>query len=137
MLTVLSAFASEPALLLPAPQVCLEGLFADDPEFAVFEGLSSTQLSESITAFTPHLLRCMPSDSGVLGTVTLQMTVGCDGRVSSVEVEESEALSDAVVSCVSETMAYAAFPAHDTPDGVSFLYPMHIDVPQGARLVAR
>ena len=112
------------SLTMPAPQTCIEGLFANDPEFAVFDGLSFEQISDSMNDFIPSLFQCVPEGSSLSGLAELQVAVGCDGRVSSVVVESAENLSGDLLSCVTETMRYASFPAHDTPGGVRFLYPM-------------
>ena len=118
-----SSAASRP-LTMPEPQACIEGLFADDPEFAVFDGLSLDQISQSMDDFIPDLMRCVPEGASLNGVAELQLSVGCDGRVASVSVNTIQNLSQDLVSCVSETIRYASFPAHDTPAGVDFLYPM-------------
>ena len=114
-------------LIMPAPQTCIEGLFADDPDFAVYDGLSVEQLGQSMDDFIPTLFRCIPEDTSLHGLVELQITVGCDGRVSGVAVQETENVDPSLISCVSEMMHFASFPAHDTPSGVQFLYPMQFE----------
>lgn len=114
-------------LVMPEPQACIEGLFADEPEFAVYDGLSVMQLGQSMDDFIPNLFRCVPEKTSLHGTVELQITVGCDGRVEGVAVQVTENLDASLISCVSEMMHYAPFPAHDTPSGVQFLYPMQFD----------
>lgn len=111
-------------LTMPEPQTCVEGLFADDPEFAVFEGLSIDQISQSMDDFIPQLMRCVPKGAAINGVAELQLSVSCDGRVAAVGVNSAQNLSQDLISCVSNTMRYASFPAHDTPGGVDFLYPM-------------
>ena len=64
----------------------------------------------------------------------MQITVGCDGIVSDISVEDSSGLTGDLVSCVVDTLSYAPFPAHDTPDGAAFIYPMTLHVPAGARV---
>jgi hypothetical protein len=109
---------------MPEPQACIEGLFADDPEFAVFEGLTIDQISQSMDDFIPELMRCVPKGAALNGVAELQLSVSCDGRVSAVSVNAAQNLSPGLVECVSSTIRYASFPAHDTPAGVDFLYPM-------------
>jgi hypothetical protein len=109
---------------MPEPQACIEGLFADDPEFAVFEGLTIDQISQSMDDFIPELMRCVPKGAALNGVAELQLSVSCDGRVSAVSVNATQHLSPGLVECVSSTIRYASFPAHDTPAGVDFLYPM-------------
>lgn len=113
-----------PQLTMPASQECVQGLFADDPEFAVFDGLSVDQIGNSMDAFIPSLFRCVEQGVKLRGLAELEVAVGCDGRVQEIRVDRVENLSESVLSCVLETMRYASFPAHDTPDGVNFLYPM-------------
>ena len=116
--------AEPPALTLPVPQECVQALFADDPEFAVFEGLSIEQIRDSVDGFIPSLHDCVPEGARLDGAMELEIVVACDGRVDSVSVENAERLPEAVVACVENSMRYASFPAHDIPDGVHFLYPM-------------
>jgi hypothetical protein len=140
MLTLfaLSLAHAEPApLVLPEAQECIVGLFADDPEMAVYDGLSVEQLRESLGSFRSELLRCAVPGRGLRGSVELELTIGCDGRVAAVTIEESAGLTDETAQCLADTLSYAPFPAHDMPDGVIFRYPMVLDVPAGARLVQR
>ena len=131
-----AALADEPVLVMPEPQPCIEGLFADDPEFAVYEGLPVEQIRDRLAAFQPTLLRCASPQRGLRGTLELQVTVGCDGRVQALDVLGTAGLREADVTCLLETFRHAAFPAHDTPSGVEFLYPMTVDVPAGATQLA-
>jgi len=117
--------AEPPALTLPAPQECVQALFADDPEFAVFEGLSIDQIRDSVDAFIPSLHDCVPAGARLDGAMELEIVVACDGRVDSVSVENAARMPESVIACVEDSMRYASFPAHDMPDGVLFLYPMH------------
>ena len=120
----LNSSASSRPLTMPEPRTCIDGLFADDPEFAVFEGLTIEQISQSMDDFIPELMRCVPKGASINGVAELQLSVGCDGRVSAVSVNTAQNLSPELTACVSNTIRYASFPAHDTPEGIEFLYPM-------------
>lgn len=135
--TLALAHAEPTALTMPTPQTCVQGLFAHDPEFAVYEGLSFGQIRDSLDDFQDELLRCVSASQGVRGTVEMQINVGCDGVIDEITVIDSSGLQDSTVSCVTDTLSYTPFPAHDTPEGVVFLYPMTLDVPPGAQLAAR
>ncbi len=44
--------------------------------------------------------------------------------MAEVVVADSDGLSQASVDCVAKTLRYAAFPAHDMPDGYTFGFPI-------------
>ena len=115
------------ALRLPAKKACLaeptmDGS-SDIPEYAASAGLSYTQTKQAMNAFLPKIQRCIQGEWPE-GTVELSITVGCNGRVDSVQVGQVDGLSDELTSCIADTLRYAPFPAHDLPDGETFTYPM-------------
>ena len=114
-------------LSLPPEQACLSGPElvdgGDDPAFAGNEGLSRTQVRTAMNAFLPTLQRCITGD-WPSGTLSLSITVACTGRVAQVRVQDDGGLDASLVTCVSDTLRYAPFPAHDLPDGETFGYPM-------------
>jgi len=57
----------------------------------------------------------------------LELTVGCDGRVSDVILVEETIGEDAIVKCVADTMRYAPFPAHDRAEGAVFELPLRYE----------
>lgn len=119
------------ALRMPAAMPCLPGpdqatLGEDGPEFAASAGLSYTQTRDAMAGFLPELGRCVP-EGGAEGTVQLELTVGCSGRVAEVRVVDGGGLPGDMLSCVRDTLRYVAFPAHDMPDGFTFSYPMTFD----------
>ena len=59
-----------------------------------------------------------------MGTLGLSITVACTGRVATVRVTDDGGLDASLVSCITDTLRYAPFPAHDLPDGETFGYPM-------------
>ena len=114
-------------LRMPAPQNCLAGpdidASGDDPEMAASAGLSYGQTKAALDGFLGNLTRCVPP-GGVDGTLDLRLTVGCDGRVRSVEAADSGGLPADLVGCVRETLQYVPFPPHDIADGFTFEYPL-------------
>ncbi len=117
-------------LVMPAAQSCLAGPtdVAADEGFAAAEGLSDAQVRSAMSGFVHHTLRCFPPGTPS-GRIHSAITVGCDGRVSAVDIEDDGGLSADVVGCVRETLAYATFPSHDMPDGYGFEYPLRFEAP--------
>ncbi len=119
-------------LNMPQAKSCLgsgasEGA-ADGDGFSMggSKGLSADQINSSVRAFQRQTLRCREGNS-VSGTVELELTVGCDGRVSHVEVLHDATGDSAFADCVARTMGYAAFPSHDLPDGAIFGLPLRFE----------
>jgi len=114
-------------LSLPPEQPCKAGPSiedgGDEASFAGSEGLSHGEVRGAMNAFLPTLQRCIEGDWPV-GTLDLSITVACTGRVSAVRVQKDGGLDAALVSCITDTLRYAPFPAHDLPDGETFTYPM-------------
>ncbi|MFT5685279.1 MAG: murein DD-endopeptidase MepM/ murein hydrolase activator NlpD [Myxococcota bacterium] len=126
----ISATTPPPAggLSMPTEQPCLDGpsltdLDGDEPEMVASAGLSHSQVSRAMDAFVGQTGRCITGDWPV-GVVTLDITVACSGRVAAVRVTDGGGLDGALTGCVSDTLRYAAFPAHDMPDGFTFGYPL-------------
>ena len=92
-------------------------------------GLDAEAVRAAMATFNPNLFQCVPPDSAPNGTLELSITVGCDGRVSEVEVVSDDDLPPSMVRCVQEILELAPFPAHDLPDGERFLYPMQFAWP--------
>ena len=121
------------ALSMPAPQACLELDEAaleggDDLGMLAAEGLSLAQTRAAMDAFLPRLGSCLEGAAGPGGTVTFEVRVGCDGRVAAIGIADEGGVDPLVVGCVKERLRYAAFPAHDMPDGFDFVYPMQIEL---------
>ena len=122
---------SWPALEMPAPKACAsvggEGS-ADDSGFSIggSVGLDADQISFGVQGFQRQTLRCSDGRSAS-GTVVLDLTVGCDGRVSSSEVASDQTGESGFADCVARVMGFAPFDAHDMPDGVSFTLPLRYE----------
>ena len=52
------------------------------------------------------------------------MAWAATGGLAQVRVQDDGGLDASLVTCVSDTLRYAPFPAHDLPDGETFGYPM-------------
>lgn len=118
-------------LRLPVEQACLKGPDEVEEEgmeagFAASRGLDGAQVSAALTTFEPNLVRCLRAGDGVAGTADLELTVACTGRVASVTLVDDGGLPAELVACVRDTLRYAAFPAHDMPDGFTFGYPVTV-----------
>lgn len=113
-------------LTMPVPKACLSGPTevgaSDAPEMAASTGLSDTDVRAALSAFSPHLVSCF--GDAPEGTALLSVTVGCDGRVSNVVADDDGGFPSTVLSCVQDRLRYAAFPAHDMPDGFTFSWPL-------------
>ncbi len=137
---ILAAFAThahaEP-LLAPEPKRCLPGpLFThlqEDPDAVAYQGLSTTDVSRTMSSFLPATRRCFPEGIDVDGELEAWLEVGCDGLVTQVEVARSQNLTAPQEACIVDTLVLASFPAHDDPEGVTFGYTLRIDAPAGAR----
>ncbi len=96
----------------------------DEPMFLASRGLSQAQVESAMGAALGELYACVPQGSQPDGVLSLSLQVACSGRVSSVQVLDDDALPRDLVACVTDSLRYAAFPAHDLPDGFGFHYPV-------------
>lgn len=124
--------SDEAGLSLPPLKTCLKGPELDGaPEGAAMAasvGLSHAEVASAMSRFLPRLQRCIPPE-GAQGTMTLELTVACTGRVAEVRALDGGGLPSSLGACVRQTLRYAEFPAHDMPDGFTFSYPLEIDIP--------
>ena len=111
----------QPCLPPPDPEALVEG---DEPSFLASEGLDHSQVEAAMQAFLPGLYGCVPEGEEPDGVLSLELTVACTGRVAAVRVLDDGSLPGALVACVRDHALYAAFPAHDLPDGFVFHYPV-------------
>ena len=118
------------ALVMPAAKRCLsQPLFDDlddDTGFWASNGLSQEEVALSMDAFLPALERCVPAGTSITAEAELDLTVACNGRVAEVAMEEPRGMTRSMSSCISSTLRYAAFPAHDVQDGFSFSYRLRL-----------
>lgn len=120
--------SSAPGLVMPAPKPCLAGPTdaasqGTEAGFSSSQGLSHGQVKAGMDQALPGLSACVQG-AWPVGRAELEITAGCDGRVSAVRVVDDGGLDAALLSCVRERLGYAEFPAHDLPDGETFGYPL-------------
>jgi hypothetical protein len=119
-----------PPLVMPPAQRCKAGPtdVAGDEGMAGSVGLSEDEVRAAMRGFVGNTLRCFPPDTAS-GTILTAILVGCDGRVSKVDVEDDGGMPGTVAACVADTLRYTPFPAHDMPDGFAFEYPLRFEAP--------
>ncbi len=117
-------------LRLPAEKACLSAPTDVDGDhgMAAARGLDEDEIRRAMSTFVPATLRCMTSETPS-GTLELELTVACTGRVALVSANDGGGLPSEVVDCVRDVLRYAAFPAHDYPDGFTFGYPLRYQAP--------
>jgi hypothetical protein len=119
-------------LRMPAAKRCVDAGpmdVEDDYGMAQAQGLSPEQIGSAVRSFQEETLRCHPADGAVSGSVTLEITVGCDGRVteSTVLVDDASDGTGEFAACVADTFKYAPFDAHARDGGVVFELPLRFD----------
>ncbi|MCO4771946.1 MAG: AgmX/PglI C-terminal domain-containing protein [Deltaproteobacteria bacterium] len=118
-------------LSMPSAKRCLSAdLEIDSDEdfgMATSMGLTGEQIGEAVRSFQEQTLRCYDSAPEAAGTVQVELTVGCDGRVSAVELIDETIGDSDFVECVVDVMRYAPFPAHDREGGVVFELPLRYE----------
>lgn len=107
---------SWPPLKPPAPKECLDPFAGvdggGDHAFGRSEGLSGKQVKVGVSAFQQQTLRCADGHDSIAGGMTLELTIGCDGRVLKAEVIDDAIPADGFADCVAQVMTFASFPAH-------------------------
>jgi hypothetical protein len=117
---------SAPRLAKPAAKRCLGGPSGTIREdgVAISQGLTAAQINAGMGQIARHVVRCFPAGTSGGFSMLVEITAGCDGRVSNVFVNSAGSVPANVASCVEQTLAFASFPAHAVPNGVEFQYPM-------------
>lgn len=120
--------ASRHGLSRPRPQPCLDppdGTDLGDQGMVGSRGLTASEVQSVMGPHLQHTLQCPAQEaSWPTGSVTAELTVACDGTVSSVRVLSSDGLEAGTVDCVKDVLGYAGFPPHDLPDGYVFTQPV-------------
>lgn len=109
---------------MPTPEPCVE--LVDDlgeEGMVASAGLDRTQVKAALDPVLQRALSC-PSGDATEVRIVYEITVGCDGLVDTVRVEDDDFAPPEFVDCVADTLRYADFPAHDMPDGMTFQYPV-------------
>lgn len=115
-----------PRLSKPIPKQCLRGPSATVGEDGVVTsaGLTVGQINAGMGQISRHTVRCFPPGTEGSYGVIVEVTVGCNGQVSSVFLVNGGVVPDRVTTCIQQTLGYASFAAHGVPNGVTFQYPM-------------
>ena len=88
-------------------------------------GLSRAQVREAMQSFVGNTLVCLQdTETAPERTLLLEITAGCDGRVSEIAVLDAGDWPEETSRCVTDILGYAPFPAHDLPAGETFQYPL-------------
>lgn len=116
-----------PALHRPRAKTCLSADTVAGTGMARSVGLEQEQISAAVRKHQQQALRCSEGSSAA-GTVWLDITVGCDGRVLRSSPERDETGNPEFAACVADVFTYAAFPAH-ARDEVQFTVPLRFTAP--------
>ena len=113
-------------LVMPREKACLSGPSAeglDDEGMAASAGLTRSQIRGAVDAFLPRVTSCV-TDDVPSKQIWLEINVACTGRVASVHIADQAGWPTELAQCVADRFRYAAFPAHDLPDGETFSQPI-------------
>lgn len=112
-------------LSMPPMKDCMAGPSEVESEqgMAASEGLSAEQAGSAMRGFIQHTTGCVEGDVPA-GTLELEVTVSCSGRVDRVTVASNPGWDGGIADCVTQVLMYAPFPAHALPDGDTFTYPL-------------
>ncbi len=131
MLYAASAWA-RPADMVPRPRAesCLtfnaDDANPDEYEMVVPDGLNFNQVTMSLNNVIQYALHCeQPEDRDSL-SLTFELLVGCNGLVSEIKVIDDDFAPDDYVTCVSDVIERADFPAHDMENGMPVTYPVNV-----------
>jgi hypothetical protein len=115
-----------PRVARPAPKRCLSGAVStlDEDGVAREAGLTTSQISAGMAAISRYTPQCFPAGTAGSYSMVVEVTVGCDGRVSNVYTVSPGVIPPRVTACIEQTLASAGFAAHGVPLGMSFQYPM-------------
>ncbi len=112
----------------PTPEPCIP--FDPEPEEGEMiapSGLGYAEVKSALNGVIQHALYCTRPEGLDAAHLTFDLVVGCDGVVSSIETVDDGAAPEAYVSCVSDVIAKADFPAHDFEDGFPVTYPVNVN----------
>jgi hypothetical protein len=129
LLLCVSALAA-PADKIPAPtpEACIP--FDPDPgegEMIAPSGLSYAEVKGGLNGVIQHALHCSRPEGFDSVHLTFDLIVGCDGVVKSIETVDDGGAPEPYVTCVSDVIKKADFPAHDFEDGFPVTYPVNVN----------
>jgi hypothetical protein len=130
MLSLVCITSAAPAdkIPQPRPERCIP--FDPDPEEGEMiapAGLGYADVKTALNGVIQHALYCKRPEGMSSVNLTFDLIVGCNGVVSTIEtVDDGTAPAD-YVTCVSNVVAKADFPAHDMADGMTVTYPVNVN----------
>lgn len=97
----------------------------------VGDGLDGPQINGAFKPYLSYLADCQPVDGDDhSGSVTFAISVGCNGLVEGLQVEDDSLYEPEMIACLEERLKNVAFPAHDLEDGMYFEYPFIFHPPK-------
>ncbi len=113
----------------PQPEPCIP--FDAEPEgdhsIAVEQVLSYDEVKQSLGTVISAALYCGQPSGFSSVHLTFDLMVGCDGLVSEIEAIDTGGAPESYVSCVSDVIAKADFPAHQRQGGMLVTYPVNVN----------
>jgi hypothetical protein len=110
----------------PEPCVPFDTETEDDNAILTPAGLEFYEVKAALNEVIQVALYCGQPDGFSEVHLTFQMMVGCDGLVSEISADDTGGAPDAYVSCVSDVIAKADFPAHQIEGGMPITYPVNV-----------
>lgn len=130
LLSLSSGHATSPAASLPTPEPerCIGFIpsFSPDGEETLPEGLTYEQVTQGLDRVLQTALRCPRPPQKSKLSLTFLLTIGCDGTISDLQVQEGDGAPEGYLNCVAEVIRRADFPAHDMEDGMPVTYPVNV-----------
>ena len=90
------------------------------------EGLSYPEVKLALNRVIQSALYCGQPDGRAAVHLTFELSVGCDGLVSTIETTDDDGTPAEYVACISSVIAKADFPAHDMEGGMLVTYPVNV-----------
>jgi len=114
-----TATASQPAAkrCLPPPS---EELLGEEGAVASV-GLDRAQVRRGLDPVLPATLPCA---DGVTGVALFDLTIGCNGLITGIRVDDAGPFSAEATACMARALRGASFDAHQLPDGMKVGYPL-------------
>ncbi len=127
LLGLLLGAAPADRLPSPKPEPCLaiEG-DPEEGELIAAQGLDYHQVRTALNGVIQTALYCGRPQGLPSVHLTFELTVGCDGVVSRVELVDGGEAPPEYGACVGAVLEKADFPAHDMPDGLMVTYPVDV-----------
>ncbi|MCO4743741.1 MAG: hypothetical protein KC912_03060 [Proteobacteria bacterium] len=110
----------------PEPCVPFDTESEDDNAILIPAGLEYYEVKAALNEVIQVALYCGQPDGFSEVHLTFEMMVGCDGLVSEISAEDTGGAPEDYVTCVSDVIAKADFPAHQIEGGMPVTYPVNV-----------